>query len=216
MCKNCPNCQELQAKQHREPMQMHERPAQPCVKLGTDLFEIDGQNFLIISDYFTCHPIVKQLPDTSANTVNAVTKEVFSMFGIPCQGMSDNGPQFLTAYDDVCRQWGIEHITSSSRHMCNLFVTLVLISSPRILRPNNNSAGLGIPSSIGVVRSVSRAVSISSPDFADFFMTPFTVRIILSMKPLDWWWFGLLVTCSISISASFAGMTVLHSVYHCR
>ena len=38
------------------------------------------------------------------------------MFGIRCQVMLDNGPQLLTANNEFCRQWEIEHITSSPRH----------------------------------------------------------------------------------------------------
>ena len=64
MCKNCPNCHELQVKQLLEPMQTDERLAHPWVKLSTDLFQVDGQNFTRFTKfiYFSRYPIVKQFP----------------------------------------------------------------------------------------------------------------------------------------------------------
>ena len=38
------------------------------------------------------------------------------MFGKPQTIVSDNGPQFLSTYDNFCKEWGIDHVTSSSRH----------------------------------------------------------------------------------------------------
>ena len=74
-------------------MRMHEKPGMPWVKLGTDLFEIDGQSFLIIADYFSRYPFVKELQSTTAATIITSTKEAFAMLGVPREVVSDNGPQ---------------------------------------------------------------------------------------------------------------------------
>ncbi len=116
LCKNCEFCQELQPQQPKEPMHMHEKPGMPWTKLGTDLFEIDGKNYLIIADYFSRFPVIKQLRSTTAADIVAATKEAFSMLGVPREIVSDNGPQFLSKYNQFCSEWGILHTTSSPRH----------------------------------------------------------------------------------------------------
>ena len=116
LCKNCNLCQEMQPQQPREPMKMHEKPGMPWVKLGTDLFEIDGRSFLIIADYFSRYPFVKELQATTAATVIASTKEAFAMLGVPREVVSDNGPQYLSKYDEFCNEWGIQHTTCSPKH----------------------------------------------------------------------------------------------------
>lgn len=80
-------------------MVMHERPGSPWVKVGTDLFAIDDHNYLIISDYFSRYPVVKELRSTTADSVIGATKETFSMLGVPREIVSDNGPQYLSKYD---------------------------------------------------------------------------------------------------------------------
>ena len=116
LCTSCSLCQELQTSTAREPMQMHEKPTMPCLKVGTDLFEIDGNPFLIIADYFSHYPVVYQLTTTTMLDVIKATKETFAMLGAPREIVSDNGPQFLSKYNDFCKDWGMQHTSSSPRH----------------------------------------------------------------------------------------------------
>nr|XP_039263214.1 uncharacterized protein K02A2.6-like [Styela clava] len=116
ICKSCEYCQELQPQQTKEPMIMHERPSHPWVKLGSDLFEIQGRNFLIISDYYSRYPVVKELNSMTAEYVVSKTKEILSMFGTVREIVTDNGPCFLSKYDKFCEAWGITHTTSTARH----------------------------------------------------------------------------------------------------
>ena len=116
LCKNCEPCQELQPQQPRQPMIMHEKPLSPWTKVGTDLFEIGGRNYIIISDYFSRYPIIKLLSTTTSHSVVSATKETFSMLGVPREIISDNGPQYQREYNEFCESWGILHTTSSPRH----------------------------------------------------------------------------------------------------
>ena len=92
---------------------MYKRPGTLWIKVGTDLFEIDDRNYLIISDYFSRNPVVKELPTTIAGTVITATKETVSILDVPCEVVSDNGPQFFHRYNYLCSQWNIKHTTSS-------------------------------------------------------------------------------------------------------
>ena len=104
LCKRCHLCQELQPQQPREPMKMHEKPGCPWVKLGTDLFEIGRRNFLIISDYFSCYPIIKELKSITSAAVVTATMEILSMFSVPREIVSDNGPQYQGIYNQFCAE----------------------------------------------------------------------------------------------------------------
>ena len=92
---------------------MYKRPGTLWIKVGTDLFGIDDRNYLIISDYFSRNPVVKELPTTTAGTVITATKETVSILDVPCEVVSDNGPQFFHRYNYLCSQWNIKHTTSS-------------------------------------------------------------------------------------------------------
>ena len=51
--KGCEACQENQKSQPREPMMPHEVPQGPWEVLITDLFHFDGENHLMLTDYFS-------------------------------------------------------------------------------------------------------------------------------------------------------------------
>ena len=57
LCESCSSCQESITRNKKEPLMMHEKPARPWIKIGTDLFSIDTKVFLIISDYFSHYPM---------------------------------------------------------------------------------------------------------------------------------------------------------------
>ena len=113
----CKVCQEHQPSQTPEPLLQHDIPSKPWSVLGTDLFEFEGHQWLIIADYYTKYPIIKQLPTPSPSSVVVnVTKQIFAEFGIPDRIVSDNGPHFGSeAYRDFARAWLFDHVTTSPR-----------------------------------------------------------------------------------------------------
>ena len=115
-CRACELCQEMQASQAKQLMMMHKKPMAPWVKLGTDLFTIDGKDFLIISDYYSRYPIIKKLTSTTAASIVSATKEALSLLGVPREIISDNGPQFQREYNQFCDAWGMTHSTSKPRY----------------------------------------------------------------------------------------------------
>ncbi|XP_038052823.1 uncharacterized protein K02A2.6-like [Patiria miniata] len=117
LVKACSYCQESQPKQQREPLEPHQVPSTPWTKLGTDLFEIHGDNYLLIVDYHSKYPVVHKLNSTTSAAVAGITSHTFSLLGAPAEVMSDNGPQFVGKhYEDMCNTWGIKNTTSSPRY----------------------------------------------------------------------------------------------------
>lgn len=110
----CEICRSMDMKQQKEPLQPHSVPSRPWVKLGADLFELDGQSFLVIVDYHSGFVELDVLSKTTSGAVIRMLKAQFARHGIPELLITDNGPQFASAkFQDFARQWDFEHRTSS-------------------------------------------------------------------------------------------------------
>ena len=151
MCESCQLCQEMPAQQPRQPMQMHEKACMPWVKVGTDPFEADGCNFLIISDYFSRYPVIKKLTSTTSSSIITATKETFALLGVPREVMSDNRPQYQSAYNNFCEEWEINHTTSSPRHaQSNGFIERLIRYLKPILKKYMRSGGYINPALLNI------------------------------------------------------------------
>ena len=119
MIPSCIPCQMHQSSQPQLPNMpiASELPSIPWYTLSSDLFTLDGADYLLIADYHSRYPLVERLTDSTSRAVAAITSKAISMFGIPHSILSDNGPQFSgRPYQDMIAQYGICHITSSPHH----------------------------------------------------------------------------------------------------
>ena len=89
MTRTCTLCQELANCNRKEPLIPHDTPMAPCKKLGTDLFEVDGEHFVLICDYFSKYPIVTPLHATTSKNVTEEIRKAVSLFGRPDEIASD-------------------------------------------------------------------------------------------------------------------------------
>ena len=70
----------------------------------------DGHYFLVIIDEYSRYPIVKIVKSTAARYVIPVLSEVFSLFGIPTQVKTDNGPPFQgNEFQSFLSHMGVKH-----------------------------------------------------------------------------------------------------------
>ena len=84
--------------------------------VGTDLFELNKLNYLLVVDYFSRYPEVLQLTSTTSMSVISALKSVFSRHGIPEIVRSDNGPQYSSAeFMSFASSYGFQHLTSSPK-----------------------------------------------------------------------------------------------------
>ena len=79
---NCSACIENRSSLQRQPLINHEAPSEPWYKVGMDLFYLKGKNYLVCVDYYSNHPEVCLLRDTSSTTVISHIKSIFARFGI--------------------------------------------------------------------------------------------------------------------------------------
>lgn len=110
----CETCQRHRYQQAKEPMRPHEKPTEPWSKVGMDLFQLKGKDYLVVMDYYSNYPEFVGLSDTTAERVVAHTKTMFARHGIPMTVVSDNGPQYTSqCFRDFANTYGFKHVTSS-------------------------------------------------------------------------------------------------------
>ena len=111
----CETCRELDSMTHaKETLMSREVPSRPWEKIVTDIFTLDGKNYLITIDYCNNFWEVDRLPNTKTSTTTLKLKSHFARYGIPDQVISDNGPQFTSdEFTNFSRTWDFEHLTSS-------------------------------------------------------------------------------------------------------
>ena len=77
---SCEICRELDSRTHpKETLMSHKVPSHPWEKLATDIFSLDGKDYLVTIDYYSNFWEVDRLPNTKASTTILKLK---SHFGI--------------------------------------------------------------------------------------------------------------------------------------
>ena len=86
-------------------------------KVSTDLFELAGQRYLVVMDYYSRFIKILSLMEITSQAAIQKLKSVFARWGIPEELVSDNGTQFKSAmFDEFKAEYGFKHTTSSPHH----------------------------------------------------------------------------------------------------
>ena len=111
---NCATCIQFSKQQPKEALCPHSVPSFPWQKLGCDLFDYQGAQYLLVADYYSKYPILRKLNSTTSAAIINHLKSIFAEHGIPESLVTDNGPQYSSReFAAFCDHWGINHITSS-------------------------------------------------------------------------------------------------------
>ena len=112
---SCYICQKFSKSQTPEPLISHEIPLLPWNKIGCDLFEVNGEKFLLLIDYYSKYLEVEKLNQTiNSFTVIQIMKSIFARHGIPRTVVSDGGPQFSSdIFKQFAKEWEFTHVMSS-------------------------------------------------------------------------------------------------------
>lgn len=115
--RSCQICQKYSRKQIKEPLMPHELPKKPFEKIAADIFELDGQKFLLVADYFSKMPFVKSLKTLTSKETILHLESILSVHGIPNILITDNGTQFTSEeFATFSKTWDFTHITSSPHY----------------------------------------------------------------------------------------------------
>lgn len=139
MCRKCPTCR-LHADEKTEPLLAFSPPTEVWERVGTDLFEFNKKNYLLIVDYGSRWLDFKELKGTSSAEVIKNLSEIFATHGSPKTVISDNGPQYSAEeFARFASEWGFNHITSSPRYpKCNGEAERAVRTAKNILAKNTN------------------------------------------------------------------------------
>ena len=113
--RKCATCQEVQRAQPREPLMPHETPSRSWQIVRTDLFVINRETYLLVSDYYSKFPFDYVIPSPVTSTaVIATMTSLFAEQEVPQRVISDNGGHLSSdAFRRFADQWCFDHVTSS-------------------------------------------------------------------------------------------------------
>ena len=116
MVKNCRICAKNKP-ERAEPLKPTPLPDRPWKKVGADLFQIRGSNYLVVVDYYSRYIEMAKLDrNTTSSNVIIHLKSIFARHGIPEVLVSDNGPQLVNKeMDTFSMEYNFVHVTSSPR-----------------------------------------------------------------------------------------------------
>ena len=116
MVEQCPVCARA-ASNRKEPLMPTPLPDYPWQVVGSDLFELKGEQYLLIVDYFLRFPEVIKMTTTTSAAIITALKSIFSRYGIPEVLRSDNGSQYASReFVTFAESYGFRHTTSSPRY----------------------------------------------------------------------------------------------------
>ena len=82
----------------------------PWTKIATDLFEFDGQGYLVTVDYFSYFFEIDRLYSTTALSIIRKFKAHMATYGIPNEVISNQGHQFTSEeFKNFCNLYEIKH-----------------------------------------------------------------------------------------------------------
>ena len=119
ICDNLPTLLQICSIQQKMPRKEpgEEIPVTPWTKLGTDIFTLDGANYLLLVDYTFKFPVMWILTSMTGEAVASHFKKIMSEYTWPCTIMSDNGLCYASKeFCELMQQKGVNHILVSPHH----------------------------------------------------------------------------------------------------
>ena len=85
--------------------------------VGSDVFTLTGQNYLVVCDYYSNYFEIEKLSSTSSAVVIKNMKTWFSRHGIPEKVVSDGASYYSSQeFQDFITEWDILHVHSSPHY----------------------------------------------------------------------------------------------------
>ena len=96
----------------------HEIPSVPWSKVTTDIFHFKSKSYLLVMDYTSRFPIVRELKFMSAQHITEHFRIIFLEYGWPDTLVSDNGPCYVAEmFTSLMKEYAVNHTTSSPHYL---------------------------------------------------------------------------------------------------
>ena len=114
----CRRCAEHK-NERTEPLSPSVTPERPWQIVGTDLFHLKDNTYILVVDYFSHYVEVALLMSSqSSQDVIKALKSILAQHGVPEVVRSDNGSQYSSAeFQRFAKDWGFQSITSSPKYV---------------------------------------------------------------------------------------------------
>ena len=109
----CETCRLFLASQLNQPLIADKTATGPMTDVGSDLFQIGHNYYIVMIDRYSNFPFVEKLTKLSTAAIIKVLTNWFNTFGWPERIRSDNGPQYRSDFDEFCQKHNIIHENSS-------------------------------------------------------------------------------------------------------
>ena len=104
-------------------------------EVASDLFSLDGDEFLILVDRHSGYICCEQLRNTITSEVTKTLSTWFNMLGWPETIRTDGGPQYRSEFDQFCSQYHINHeLTSPYNSQANGLAEAAVKNAKTLLR----------------------------------------------------------------------------------
>ena len=117
MEKTCDPCNKQQPAQPKLQILQPDLPTRPWENLSTDIFEFNGENYLMVIDYFSSFPVIRLVNNMTSHTVCNHCTSILAEYGLPATIMADFGSQYISErFKSKCKESGSTLCCSSPYH----------------------------------------------------------------------------------------------------
>jgi len=116
MIHRCSVCEKYSNSNIKEPLISHEIPKVPFGKVASDILQFEGENYLVLQDYYSKWLEIIKLKNKTGTTVIKKLKTIFATHGIPNILICDNQPYNSNECKEFARKWHFKIITSSPNY----------------------------------------------------------------------------------------------------
>ncbi|XP_031555524.1 uncharacterized protein LOC116292364 [Actinia tenebrosa] len=113
---NCSICQAYATAQPKEPMIATKPPDLPWMQVASDIFYLEGHNYILTVDYYPKYIEVTKLTDMTTSQKIEALKAHFSALVIPEKLNNRQWNTILKFTVQFAKEYGFEHVTSSPRY----------------------------------------------------------------------------------------------------
>ena len=102
--------------QTKEPLIQTEVPPRSWHTIGTNLCFLNGDEYLLVSDYYSKYSFLRKIPknQSTSQTVMNLVKEILGEHEVPMTVRSDNGPHYP---GEAFKQFAIVYGLVSPKHI---------------------------------------------------------------------------------------------------
>ena len=95
----------------------HKIPSVPWSKVATDIFHFESKSYLLVVNYTSRFPIVREIKSMSTQHIAEHFRLIFLEYGWPDTLVSDNGPCYVAkTFTSLMKEYAVNHITSSPHY----------------------------------------------------------------------------------------------------